>query len=445
MKIGIVGAGPGGLTAAYELLKRGHQVTIYERESAAGGQMAGFSFEGTFLERYYHHLFTSDRFAADQMAELGVGDKLEYLPSSVGFYVDGRIWPFTTPMDLLRFSPISFVNRVRQGMMVLYLQRVRAWRKYEEVTAKEWVIRYLGRQAYEKQWGPLLTAKYGDVLDQVCMAWLWSKFVTRGASRKGTGERLGYVNGGFQVWADALVKSIQARRGALKLSQPIERVALRGGAVEGIQVDGKLEKYDAVIGAVPTPAFLRLAPDLPEPYAGKVRAARTQGAICLILKLTESISPVYWLNVADTSCPFVAVIEHTRLVPRERYNGHHVVYLSKYLSAADPFFKLSDGEVWKAYVPHLKRLFPKFREEMVLERWGFRDPGAQPVMGLRYSERFPEVATPVKGLFMINTSQIYPEDRGTNYSALLGLRAAKLVCNEPLGDAAKYRFIPNAP
>jgi len=446
MKIGIVGAGPGGLTAAYELLKRGHTVTVFEREKTAGGQMSGFPLGGTILERYYHHLFTSDRFAADQMKELGIGDKLKFLPSTVGFYSEGKIWPFVTPMDLLRFKPLSFLNRLRLGFSVVYLQRVRNWRRFERVTAKEWIIKYMGQQSYDKQWGPLMTSKFGDVTDQVAMAWLWSKFVTRGTSREGGGEKLGYVEGGFQVWADALAAAVKKRGGELRLGAPIEKIAIQGGKVAGIQAGGKLHKFDAVVAAVPTPAFLRLVPDLPEPYASSVRACRYQGAICLVLQMTESLSPVYWLNVADPGYPFVGVIEHTRLAPREWYGGAHVVYFSKYLSAKDPFFAASDDAVYKAYLPHIKRMFPRFDEKTVVKRWCFRDAGAQPVMGLRYSENYPSIETPVGGLYMVNTAQIYPEDRGTNYSALLGLRAAMQINGEDDGAASRaYRHIPNAP
>ena len=57
MKIAIIGAGYTGLSAAYDLAKAGHEVTILEHSPTVGGLASGFTIEGTSLEKAYHHIY----------------------------------------------------------------------------------------------------------------------------------------------------------------------------------------------------------------------------------------------------------------------------------------------------------------------------------------------------------------------------------------------------
>ena len=101
MRVGIIGGGMAGLAAAYELTKQGHFAEVFEQSEFLGGQASTFEVSGGRLERGYHHLFTSDNDIADLIEDLGLRDRLAWLESSVGFYLDsgdgGKIWNFATP------------------------------------------------------------------------------------------------------------------------------------------------------------------------------------------------------------------------------------------------------------------------------------------------------------------------------------------------------------
>ena len=108
MRVAVIGAGVAGLVCAYRLGQEGHAVDVYERWPGLGGQAATIDVGGGhLLERYYHHLFTSDRHIAELYDELGMPDELEWRPSSMAFFLEGRSWPFTSPLHLLRFGPLS--------------------------------------------------------------------------------------------------------------------------------------------------------------------------------------------------------------------------------------------------------------------------------------------------------------------------------------------------
>ena len=427
MRVGIVGGGLAGLTAAYELGKRGHEVTVFEREAALGGQAATFEVGGQRLEVFYHHIFGSDVDIVRLVDELGLGDSLEWLDSRVGFLHGGRVYDFVTPMDLMRFNAVSVVDRVRLGMISLYLRRYKNWKRMERTTAREWLLRYGGKRNFEVVWGPLLKNKFGASQDEVSMAWFWGKIHLRFSSRKGGKERLGYMRGSFGVLTDALRDRITGFGGQTQASSTVGQVVVKDGRAVGLQIGWETHPFDAVIATVPSPAFLGMVPQLPDDYAGKLERVRYQMAVCLVLTMTRPLTGIYWMNISDPAMPFVALVEHTNLVDASVYGGKHVLYVSNYLSRDDRLASLSGEELLAEYVPHLKKVNPAFEADWVEQQHLFREDAGQPIITTGYSRQMPAHRTPISRLYLANTTQIYPEDRGMNYSVRLGRRIARLV------------------
>ncbi|MGH2618691.1 MAG: FAD-dependent oxidoreductase, partial [Thermomicrobiales bacterium] len=199
--IAIIGGGITGLTAAYRLAQWGYRVTLWERGALLGGQANAFPVAGTAIERFYHHLFQSDREIVALAEEIGIGDRLLWLPSNVGYFADGRIWPLNGALDLLRLGFLPIHDRIRVGLVTAYLQRVRDWKRFERVTAASWLRRALGARAYDRTFGAQLRAKFGRYHDQVAMVWFWGKIWLRTTSRRSplAKEKLGYLRGSFNV------------------------------------------------------------------------------------------------------------------------------------------------------------------------------------------------------------------------------------------------------
>ena len=443
--IGIVGGGVAGLTAAYRLLQKGHRVQLFEASPSLGGLVRTFEIPagggstpeggGEPIECFYHHLFTTDTAAIRLIDELGLGDRLTWQPSSVGIFYDGRIYPFVTPMDLLRFTPVGIIDRVRLGLMGLYLRRQKDGSRYENITAKEWVRRFAGQRNLDVVWGPLLRGKFGDLGDELVMTWLWNKIHLRFASR-GAGpsqrEVLGYLRGSFGAWIEALIERDRELGGDLHASCPVQRIVADGGHI-GLELAGERQEpifFDAVVATVANKIFRRIAPPLPESYAEKLEGVPYQDALCLILTLKRPLSSMYWLNVNDRSIPFLAIVEHTNLIAPERYGGQHVVYVSNYLDKQSPLLSMDVDQLCELYLPHLKRINAAFEESWIIDRWLFRGADAQPVFTVGAGSRIPEHRTPVPGLYLANMSQIYPQDRGQNYSILLGETIAETVAED---------------
>ncbi|MBI4321281.1 MAG: NAD(P)/FAD-dependent oxidoreductase [Chloroflexi bacterium] len=435
MRVGIVGGGLAGLTAAYELTKKGSSVVLFEERPELGGQASTFEVSGARLERFYHHLFASDVHIVELIRELGLGDRLLWLDSKTGVFHKNRIYPFVSPTDLLRFDALSLVDRVRLGLLYIMLRRTRDWRKFEKITAKEWVIRHGSRQIYDVLWGPLLRGKFADSAEEVSMTWLWGKVFLRGSSRSSgmAKEQLGYLDGSFQMLIDALADAVVRRGGEIHAGTSVNRIVVEEGRARGLEVQGtgsataRYVACDRIIATVPSFVFPRLVPVMPDTYADKLRRIRYQTAVCVVLELSRPLSHIYWLNISDESIPFVGLIEHTNFIPPEKYGGRHIAYLSNYVPSSDPLASLSDEALLDLYLPPLTKVNPEFKRGWITRVRVQRDPAGQPVVTTSYAENIPEHRTPISGLYLANTTQIYPEDRGMNYSVRLGERISRVV------------------
>ena len=427
MKIGVIGGGLSGLAAAYALTKRSHRVTVWDKAPELGGQVGTFRVGGGRVERFYHHLFRQDVELIKLIEELGLGRRLAWLESRVGFYRQGRLYDFVTPSDLLRFTPISLTDRLRLGLVSLYLQRSRDWRKFEGVTARDWLVHYAGRRNYEIVWRPLLEGKFGDRADEVGMVWFWSKVFIRFASRSPgmQRERLGYLMGSLGLLVEALSRSIREQGGDVQTSSAVRRIVTEGGRVTGVEVEGGFHPLNAVIATVPCPTLLELAPDLPASYASMLAGIRYQAASCLVLVLKERLSHIYWLNIADDQVPFPLAVEHTNFIEPANYGGKHILYIANYLSAESPLYGATADQLLGLYLPYLAQINPRFTREWIEDLHLFRDDAGTTIFTARYAA--PDHRTPIRGLYLANTAQSYPEDRSMNVAVRLGLKVSRLV------------------
>jgi protoporphyrinogen oxidase len=448
-RVAVIGAGVAGLTAAHRLCAAGAVCDVYERWPGLGGQAASLDVGGgVLLERYYHHLFPSDRHIVALYEELGMPDAVEWWPSSVAMFSEGSLHPFTTPLDLLRFKPLSLRSRLRMGRAVLALQRRQAEvTQFETESARSWVEREMGAEVWEKVWGPLLHAKFGDRAEELSMAWLWSKLTLRRQvkGRDARRERLGYPRGGWEPLFEALRGSIEARGGRVLIDRPAVSIARaedgllvtpgapgsfrRGHDPRRFDPASEPVRYDGVIATVPCDVFERLldprlAAGIDDGYLSRLRSIEYQAALCLLLEVGEPVLPYYWTNVVGPGFPFIGLVEQTNLVPPERYGGRRFLYVANYLSRDDELLGLGLDELLATYEPGLRRVSPRFAESRVENAWVFCEPAAQPVVTVGYHERIPPLETGVPGLLLANTAQVYPEDRGTNYAVRLGDQAA---------------------
>ncbi len=421
----IVGAGFTGLTAALEAAENGLKVCILEADKEPGGLAGSFLVGDTRLEKFYHHWFTNDLHVMNLIKRLGLEENILLRPTRTGMYYANNFFKLSTPKDLLSFTPLSFVDRIRLGLLTLRARKVRDWRSLENQTAEEWLTSMGGQRVYKTIWEPLLRGKFGKFAPDISAVWFWSKLKLRGGSRDSTGkEVLAYYRGGFAALADELTQKIESLGGTILLDTRVANLIVENNRAIGAS---SLEQdFHAKTTLVTTslPNFSDLVKSfVDQTYIDRIAGIKYIGNVCLVLQLSRSLSETYWLNVNDPTFPYVAVIEHTNFEPPETYAGRHIVYLSKYLPTDEDLFCMSDEEVLQFSIPHIQRMFPTFKKEWILDFSVWRAECSQPIVVKNYSQLIPEFTTPINELYLCTMAQVYPEDRGTSYAIRNGSEA----------------------
>jgi len=429
MRAAIIGGGITGLSVGYELAKKGYRVTIFEKEARIGGLAGSFRIGDVWLEHFYHHIFKTDTAILGWIDEMGLSGRLIWRPSSIGFFHKGAIHRFGTPFELLRFSPLSFMDRVKLGRAVLRFQRMKNWEELDSITCKDWFSEHVSRASYEVVWEPLLRLKFGDAHDRIPASWIWGRIHPRARSRSrgGMREELGYLEGGFELVIEKLREEIASLGGEVVEGAPVEYIIQERNTAKGVIVGGHELFSDLVVSTIAIPALLGIVPPLPDDYHARLEGIRYQAVVCLVMECEESISPVYWLNISDPAVTFGGLIEHTNFVDPEQYGGRKIMYIFNYVSEDDPYFRMGAEEYFAAHEESLRRINPRFRREWVKEMHLFRASHATVVYTLGYRAKMPPFASPLSRLYLVNTSQIYPYDRNMNNCAALGQRFVQTV------------------
>ena len=420
----MIGGGPAGIKAAHALVKAGLEVTLLEGSSVLGGLASSFDVQGVRIERYYHFICKGDDHLVDTLAELGLSQRLHWRDSRMAYFVDGRLYPFLTPVELLRFSPLSVLDRVRAGAAVKLAQRMKEEDLAEE-RAIPWLKRMFGERAYRVIWEPLMRFKFAEHAPDISAAWIWARMVRLSRSRTSPWrEELGYIDGGSKVVLEGLGRDFEARGGRVVLGAAVETIQIEGGRATGVRVNGETIPADAVISTATTSRFIQMAPDLDGPYVEGLRRIPTIGIFCLFLRLARPVTPFFWVNANDPRVPFAGMIEYTNLNPLPELEGDTILYVPQYLSADDPRYAQSDEEVLRRYTDALALIHPGFDRSWVKFSAVFRDRFAQPICLTDYRASTPSVQTPVPNLFLTDSCQLHPHDRTISGSFGLGLQAA---------------------
>ncbi len=425
MKIAIIGAGFGGLAAAYDLCKAGHDVTIYESADYVGGLASGFKEPHWewWVEKFYHHWFQTDNHMLGLIRELGWEQDVRFPRPLTVMYYKGRFYPFDSILKMALFPGLGWgLDKIRFGFVGLFLRLTNNWRALEQTTADAWMMKWAGRNVYEKMWKPLLIGKFGPFYQQVNMAWMWARIKARTT-------RLGTFEGGFQAFADRFADRLREMGVEIRLKAGVKSIKREPG--KGLVVESeKPESFDKVLVTTSPALLARLAPQLPESYLKGLLELKSMGAVVMIVSLKHQLSDqgYYWFNLPkEAGYPFLALVEHTNFVGPEHFGGDHIVYAGDYLEVEHEYFKLSDQQLLERFLPAFKKINPGFEKDWVKKVWVFKTNYAQPVPLLNHSKNIPPVETPVEGLYFASMSQVYPWDRGTNFAVEIGRRAARLM------------------
>lgn len=425
-RIAVLGAGPMGLAVAYQLVLDGHHPVVFEADDRVGGMTACMDFSGLRIERYYHFHCTSDQAFLHILGELGISDRMRWVATKMGYWHQGKVQAWGTPMALLRFEGLGLIPKLRYALHAFASIKRNDWHDLDDVEATGWIRRWVGEEAWDVLWHKLFALKFYDYTSQLSAAWIWSRIRRIGRSRYNVfKEKLGYLEGGSDVLLNAMKAAIEARGGIIRLGTPVQKVVIRDGAVNGIDVGKGVESFDKVVSTVPVPFVARLIPDLPVEILNQFQAIRNIAVVCVIATLRKPVTKNFWLNVNDPEMDIPGIVEYSNLRPLDR----HVVYVPFYMPGEHPKFADANEVFLEKVRNYIKRINPNVTDEDFIDMRASRYRFAQPICGPGYLRGLPPVKLPVAGLWVADTSYYYPEDRGISESIGFGRSMAKAVAS----------------
>jgi protoporphyrinogen oxidase len=428
MRIAIIGAGFTGLSAAFYLSKSGHEVTVFEKNSHAGGLATGFTQPKWkwSLEEYYHHWFTNDKSISNLAKEIDCEIITRRPKTSI--YLKGKIYQLDSPINVLTFPKLSIPERLRMAIVLGIIRYTPFWKMLEGIRAEFFLRTFMGKNAYETIWKPQLENKFGEYAKDISLAWFWARLTKRTSF-------LSYPRGGFQEFTDALVEKTKAYGGKFIFDTEVTQLKQDVNTLNIQTLDknnqASNEAFDKVLVTLPSFSFLKITHQLPNSYKDKLKNLKEIAAINLVLRFKEQFlkDGTYWLSICDEKSPLVAIVEHTNYMDKENYNNEHIVYLGEYLPTDHSYMKMKADELLEIYDPYLKKINPSYRSSLISYHL-FKNPFAQPIIPTNYSKIIPHFKTPLKGVYLANMQQVYPWDRGTNYATEAGEKVAKFLLRD---------------
>ncbi|UZE48125.1 NAD(P)/FAD-dependent oxidoreductase [Rhodopseudomonas sp. P2A-2r] len=421
-RIVVLGAGPMGLAAAQRAVTLGHEVDLIEADTKAGGMAAHIDFSGVSIERFYHFVCKSDAPTFALMKDLGIGDRMRWVNTSMAYYTHGRVHKWGDPISLLTYPHLTLMEKIKTGLQMFLTTKSKNFDRIEHLTSRKWIEGGSGVSVYNKLWKRLQELKFYEYADEVAASWIATRIKRIGNSRKSIfQEQLGYIDGGSETLVEAIADDIRRKGGRIHLGTPAEQVIVQDGRVIAVRAGGREFAADAVISTVPVPLVNRLVPDLPQDWQDKYADIKNIGVVCLLFKLRKSVTPHFWLNIVADDIEIPGLIEFSNL----RRVGDTIVYVPYYMPVTQPKWQWTDQQFIDEAFGYIKRVNPAITDADLLDAKVGRLKHAQPICEPHFADKLPPVQTPIAGLQIADTCYYYPEDRGVAESIRLGRRMAE--------------------
>jgi protoporphyrinogen oxidase len=431
VKVAVIGGGISGLASAHFLSAAGADVTLFEAADEFGGVAAQFACEGTAYDRFYHVMLPSDDHLLTLIADLGLAGGVYWRQTSLGFVYERQLYSLGSPSDLLRFRPVTLIDRIRLGLTALWASHVARPGPLDGITVVEWLTRLSGQRAFDRLWRPLLEAKFGAAYSRIPALWYWASF----NREKGTGKEIkGYLTGGYQAITDRLVASLAECGVRLLPGQPIDQIDLDPEERVVVRFGEEKEVFDRLILCTPFATVRELTSGRRiESWLDESGPELDyQGVLNVVVMLRRPLTDHYWVAVVNSDVPFQGIVETTRVIDLKDSGSKHLIYLLNYVHRTHPLFSRDDESLRHEYVEALLSLFPDLKKDDVEGSFVFRTPFVEPIWTTGYADRRPPIELVPDRVFLATTAHVYPKVTSWNSS----IEVARQAVDQMLAVAA---------
>ncbi len=436
-KIIIIGGGIAGLTSAYQLQKKGYNIILLESNSQLGGLGTFFKYKNKWVDKFYHCIMPSDEPLLELLNEIGLKDKLYWKPTRMGFIVDRKRYPFNSPIDLLRFKPISFFNRLRFGIVSIAIRYLGKGKDLDNLPIEDWFKNLYGKTIWDKILKQLFLSKFGDHAGNLPSLYIWQRL-----GREKNKAMRGYINGGLKTIIDKLEEKIKELGGEIKTNTTVKRIEHSGNKINILLNDNSTITSDWVISTIPIPSFAKAIEGTNIENNFTDPNLTYQGVVNALFILNKPLDNFYWAPVVNSETEFDGVVEMTELIKKEQYNNNHAVYVMKYCHRDSDLFNEKESQIAKRWKKQLLNLYPdlKISDSNIIDIKIFKAPFVEPIYPLGYNKIKPEINVKNTNILLASSAQVYPNI--TSWNASCGL-ANRVVQQLMLADTNQKGEVKN--
>lgn len=422
-KIVVIGAGIAGLTAAHRLAKDNQEVILLEASNQLGGLGTFFKHDGLWIDKFYHCQMPTDNDLLELIDEVGLKDQLYWKPTRMGFIVEGKRYPFNSPVDLLRFKPISFIERIRLGVISLLIRYLGRSKDLDNLPIEKWFKKLYGQNVWNKILKQLFLSKFGDHAGNLPSLYIWQRL----GREKNVATR-GYLKTGLKGLIEAIEQKIISYGGKIYKNSPVKRIEQNGDKLK-IYLDDTTIEADWIISTIPIPKFAEAlkGTNLEDKFDDP--QLTYQGVVNALFFLNKPLDNFYWTPVVNSNTDFDGVVEMTELINKEQYGNKHAVYLMKYCNRNSELFLENDQDIIKRWKDQFINLYKDLNisENEIADVKLFKAPFVEPIYPLGYSKIKPKMKIKDANIILATSAQVYPNITSWNASTELSNKAVKLL------------------
>lgn len=407
------------MSIAKKLIEHNIEVTIYEKNSKVGGMTQTIKVGDITSDKYYRHLFKSDKYLIELTKELQI--EIKWFKSKMGYYIQNQLYDWGQPITLLTFKPLNLLQKIKFGMSVIKIKLIKNWKELEKYTIKEWFEKNQLQDVYNIIWKPLLNNKFGAYASSISMAWLWGKINLRKTDSSFNKEVLGYIEN-FEEMNSKMQKDLTQKGVKFYLDTQIQDI---NKINDKYIINQKEEQYDIVISTLSYLDTKHIFKKyLTKEEIEKLTNVKYIAAKTMLIESRKRLTKYYWLNIADDKFPFCGIIDYHNM---EKIENKDMIYISNYLEVTNSIYQLTPEEVLQKYLPYIQKINKDFKKEDILNYKIIDEKYAQPIIEPEYSKMMLDYGFNQKGLYINTLPQIYPEDRGVNYAIRNGYKLANEI------------------
>jgi len=334
MRVGVIGAGPAGLTAAYQLVKSGHEVTVFEASGEVGGMARSFELWGQRVDLGPHRFFSMDERVNRLWREV-LGSNYRMVERQTRIYYRQRFFDYPLKIGNV-FANLGPLDVGRCLAAYLREQLAPEHRADARETFEAWVVHGFGRRLYEmffksyseKLWGIPCTELDADFAAQRIKRFSLGQSVLAAlgignARHKTLVDRFGYPTGGSGDLYQRMAGAIKAAGGSVLLATPVARVVTAAGKVTGVEFqDGTTCTLDHVVSTMPLTLLVKGLDAVPAAIAKAASQLRFRNTILVYLQVgAADLFGDQWIYIHSADVAVGRITNFRNWVP-ELYGEH---------------------------------------------------------------------------------------------------------------------------